>query len=217
MIKSRRFAQAAWLGSQVETPWGILGWPVKLGRVDEQHEKIRTESVRYAKVVNLKIPWEISLRTRSKPPVARTHHQSTTDHGPTPGLGGHQGSGMMDPRHSSILTYQYRGPVIVGVSGPPLHTAIISWASLDHRVRILPYNAPAVCPKYFNDLDQDTQVEPEQFLLPRHSASVLDINFYHYEQRPWRISHSTAEKKPCVFRVKPSLRWTNPATAQRDA
>ncbi|KAK2477677.1 hypothetical protein H9L39_10165 [Fusarium oxysporum f. sp. albedinis] len=42
MIKSRRFAQAAWLGSQVETPWGILGWPVKLGRVDEQHEKIRT-------------------------------------------------------------------------------------------------------------------------------------------------------------------------------
>ncbi|KAJ0156797.1 Uncharacterized protein HZ326_0897 [Fusarium oxysporum f. sp. albedinis] len=164
------------------------------------------QSVRYAKVVNLKIPWEISLRTRSKPPVARTHHQSTTtDHGPTPGLGGHQGSGMMDPRHSSI-------------SAPPLHTAIINWVSLDHRVRILPHNTPAVCPKYFNDLDQDTQatlafnfmllfrapllvstrrpsgqsvcpasrkrvmadsplrtpsVEPEQFLLPRHSASVL--------------------------------------------
>ncbi|EXA41108.1 hypothetical protein FOQG_01816 [Fusarium oxysporum f. sp. raphani 54005] len=112
MIKSRRFAQAAWLGSQVETPWGILGWPVKLGRVDEQHEKIRTESVRYAKVVNLKIPWEISLRRRSKPPVARTHHQSTTtDHGPTPGLGGHQGSGMMDPRHSSICTLGVRESV----------------------------------------------------------------------------------------------------------
>ncbi|KAH7227724.1 hypothetical protein BKA60DRAFT_534266 [Fusarium oxysporum] len=109
MIKSRRFAQAAWLGSQVETPWGILGWPVKLGRVDEQHEKIRTESVRYAKVVNLKIPWEISLRTRSEPPVARTHHQSTTtDHGPTPGLGGHQGSGMMDPRHSSICKFKLK-------------------------------------------------------------------------------------------------------------
>jgi len=77
--------------------------------VDEQHEKIRTESVRYAKVVNLKIPWEISLRRRSKPPVARTHHQSTiTDHGPTPGLGGHQGSGMMDPRHSSICKFKLK-------------------------------------------------------------------------------------------------------------
>lgn len=95
MIKTRRFARAAWLGSQVETPWCILGWPVKLGRVDEQYD------------VNLKIPWEIPLRRRSKPPVARTHHQSnTTDHGPTPGLGGHQGSGMTDPRHSAFCKFK---------------------------------------------------------------------------------------------------------------
>lgn len=64
----------------------MFGWPVKLDQVDEQNNmtaKIRTESVRHAKVVNLKIPWEIPLRRRSKPPVARTHHQSTTtDHGP---------------------------------------------------------------------------------------------------------------------------------------
>ena len=63
-----------------------------------QH-KLRIESVRCTEVVNLKIKGNFPNKHDLTPwsPIHIVHH------GPTPGLGGHQGSGMMGPRYSPLL------------------------------------------------------------------------------------------------------------------